>query len=606
MLIKALCEYYDLKAEKNPSSLPNGYDEQDVHYLVLLRENGEIADIVDYRLDEELPQKNGKNKIRKVPRKVALPQRSQKSAVFSALVEHRPLYLFGLNYANGELTADDKTNKARKSHEAFVNKNSEFFAELNSPVCAAFRNFILNFDPENETENTYLKSLGKDYGSAYFSFALYDDPTKTPQDDPEFLAEFERRYAKENSVSDNAYKAVCPVLGRELPTARIHDKIKFPGGNTTGCVLVGMKETAYESFGKTQSYNSNISEEAMKKYTAAFNDLLGDKRHRVIINSMVIVFFALKSDDSAETDMFMSLFGASEKGDEDEAFFSAVNALKSGGSIDYSALDIDPDVDFYIAGFTPNSSRICQKFFVHNSFGKIMENAAQHQRDLELAENTRQVRFNWIARELISPKSSKDEVPPPLMTGIIRAALEGANYPAELLQRVIVRIKTDSDDDKNRFIKFNATRVGIIKACLNRRARKSGKEEDIKMSLNTNDTHAGYLCGRLFAVLEKIQQDSANGTLNSTIVGSYFSSACAKPSAVFPRLIELSVHHQRKLVNGLQVIYQKLIGEIIDKLDGQFPAALNLDDQGRFIVGYYQQNRDLWTSKENKNNDKEN
>ena len=46
---------------------------------------------------------------------------------------------------------------------------------------------------------------------------------------------------------------------------------------------------------------------------------------------------------------------------------------------------------------------------------------------------------------------------------------------------------------------------------------------------------------------------------------------------------------------------EKLKQEIISKLDAKgFPPHLNLQDQGRFFVGYYHQRQDLFMSKENK------
>ena len=117
------------------------------------------------------------------------------------------------------------------------------------------------------------------------------------------------------------------------------------------------------------------------------------------------------------------------------------------------------------------------------------------------------------------------------------------------------------------------------------------------MSLNKENSNPAYLCGRLFAVLEKVQQDASGGTLNKTIKDSYFASACATPSLVFPRLMKLANVHLAKLpVNGA-VFYQKLMGEIIDGMD-EFPKNLSLTEQGNFIVGYYQQNKNLYTKKE--------
>ena len=115
------------------------------------------------------------------------------------------------------------------------------------------------------------------------------------------------------------------------------------------------------------------------------------------------------------------------------------------------------------------------------------------------------------------------------------------------------------------------------------------------MSLDLENKNQAYLCGRLFAVLEKIQQDASGGGLNRTIKDSYFASACSKPSTVFPKLYKLSQNHIKKLSSP--IFYNKLCGEILDGLDGKFPSTLSLDDQGRFIVGYAQQYRDLYTKK---------
>ena len=179
------------------------------------------------------------------------------------------------------------------------------------------------------------------------------------------------------------------------------------------------------------------------------------------------------------------------------------------------------------------------------------------------------------------------------MTAIMLSAFNGTAYPTALLETVIRRVKTDSDDDKNHFIKLNDTRAGIIKACINRKHKK----EEITMSLNKQNTNPAYLCGRLFAVYEKIQQESSGGGLNRTIKDSYFSSACARPASIMTKLSLLANNHMRKLDKGEVRYFNMLIGEIMNGLNGEFPQTLDLDSQGRFIVGYYQQNKDFYTPK---------
>lgn len=607
MLIKALCDYYDLRKQESEEVIPNGYESQKIDYMVLLNEEGDVVSIDDIRSDENIKLKNDKVKTKKVPTEKLLPERSKKTGIASALIEHRPLYIFGLNYDKDHFTVEDSTNKAKNSHKAFIDKNIEFFEELTSPACKAYYNFMKKWIPEEQVENKFLLSLGKEYSGSYFSFALEGDyQPMFIQDDPEFVKKYNEHIENEktNNSESNTVVSICPVMGEALPTARIHDKINFPGGNTSGCGIVGMNESAYESFTKTQSYNSNISEIAMKKYTSAFNELLGNKKHTIKINNMVVVFFALKANDDNEADLVSLLFGTDSSSDEQNAKLKEImNCVKLGNAIDYDALEVDPKADCYIAGFTPNSSRICQKFIIHNSFGGIINNFLQFQRDFEFEGSNGKLSFGRIARELVSPKAKNPEVPPPLMAGIVKAAIEGTDFPIAMLQNVIIRIKTDHDQENKHYVKFNPVRAGIIKACINRRARKSNKEEVIKVSLDVNEKNQAYLCGRLFAVLEKIQQDASGGNLNTTIVDSYYASASQKPATVFPRLMNLSKNHLKKIKatrEGAYIYYSRLISEIFDGIETEYPNMLDLVSQGIFSIGYEHQRTELYKSKKDK------
>ncbi len=153
-------------------------------------------------------------------------------------------------------------------------------------------------------------------------------------------------------------------------------------------------------------------------------------------------------------------------------------------------------------------------------------------------------------------------------------------------------------------MKYNDIRKRIIKATINRNARLSGKKEEINLALDKENRSPAYLCGRLFAELEELQQKAANYSLNRTIRDSYFASAAAHPSALFPRIMKLSQYHLSKLGNPKYAEDQ--IAEIMDKLGGEFPQALNQTEQGKFIIGYYHQKSYLdevkKSSKANKTN----
>jgi len=595
MLIKALCDYADKQSANDDSKkIPDGFAEQEIHYRIIISEAGDLKDIIPFNEKKTIKDKKGNDKTVEVPRKAILPVRTQKPGIESNYIEHRPLYIFGLNYDNDSFTPDDKTNKAKKSHAAFVEHELAFLEGIESPACSAYKKFLEKWTPEGGVKNPLLKELGKGYKGAYFGFSIENESNYLEKDE-EYISKYLKGFSEKNESKDDEVQSICGISGEKAVQARLHDKImKFPGGQASGCQLVCMNDTAFESYGKTQSYNSNVSEKTMKKYTAIFNKLLSDKKHYCLLGDMVIIWFAVKNDDTVECDIFSSFFGNTNDKKAEEDIASLMAQARKGFTTDIS---IDKSVTFYIVGLTPNSSRICQKFIYKGNFGDVLGNLLKHQGDMMINEsNTRPVYFGSITRELISPKSTNDKVPPPLMSAIMLSALNNTKYPDALLSTVIRRVKTDTDDDKNHFIKLNDIRAGIIKACLNRK----NKKEEITMAWNEENNNPAYLCGGLFAVLEKIQQDSSGGNLNRTIKDSYFASACSRPASVFPKLAKLSQNHLRKVSDGAEVYYNKMIGNIMNSLDGEFPATLNLDDQGRFIVGYYQMNKKLYTSSEGK------
>ena len=117
--------------------------------------------------------------------------------------------------------------------------------------------------------------------------------------------------------------------------------------------------------------------------------------------------------------------------------------------------------------------------------------------------------------------------------------------------------------------------------------------------LDATNIDPAYCCGRAFALLEMIQKDSVEGELNKTIKDSYFSSASTTPSLVFPRLCRLSQHHLAKLDTGLRIHRERQLGDILSNLT-VFPRLLSLEDQGKFVLGYFHQRQDLYTSKKPK------
>lgn len=572
MLIKALCDY----ADKQTAKVPVGFEESPIHFRIMLSKEGDLVDIIDVRIDKQTG---------------ILPIRKSKTTISSEIIEHRSKYIFGITYEKNELVVV----KNKKSFKAFVNTNYDFLADINSDIAKAVVAFMQKWHPEDELTNPHILNIKpKDFTDSWFDFALDGYPYITLEDDEMVKQKYVENYVRAtNSSEKNLIEGVCSVLGKRLPISEKHDQVSFHGGK---CSLINMKETAYHSYGKKKSYNSNISTEAMKKYTVTLNNLTKDGKHIAFIDEMALLYFAMENNDSEICESFSMFFSNNEDKKTEERITTLMSYAKKGFTTDDESIDHiikNKDVTFYIVGYTQNKSRICQKFIYRGHFGEMLNNLIKHQNDLCINEkNVRPVYFSGIAEQLISPKSNKDKVPSSLMASIMLAALNNTKYPDSLLSTVVRRIKTDSDEEGKPYIKLNGTRAGIIKACLNRKYKK----EEITMAWNEENKNPAYLCGGLFAVYEKIQQDSTDGTLNRTIKDSYFASACSRPASVFPKLAKLANNHMRKLSEGREIYYSKMIGEITNNLEGEFPPTLNLDDQGRFIVGYYQMNKKLYTS----------
>jgi CRISPR-associated protein Csd1 len=275
--------------------------------------------------------------------------------------------------------------------------------------------------------------------------------------------------------------------------------------------------------------------------------------------------------------------------------------LRDGTKASVESKD-DLETRFFLLGLSPNASRLSVRLWVEADAAELQRRLGQHLRDIALAnarndhlltlrriveatgrvERDAKGRLKGFDTKVISPQLAGD---------LTRSVLTGAAYPQSLLATMLRRIHSDGE--------VAYARVAAIKACLTRNSRLRGNPLEVPVKLNPAETNAGYNCGRLFALLEKAQTDSAGGELNSTIKDRYFSSASTTPALVFPRLFRLSQHHLAKLETGHKISYDRRFGEVMGQLD-QFPRQLSLEDQGRFVIGYFHQRQDLYTSKRDK------
>ena len=236
MLIKALYDYYDI-LEKNGETVPDGYSKVDIDYKIILTPNGKIEDIISVKNEVEYHDKKGKVKTKYISKQFIMPKRIETSTIKSNFIEHRALYIFGLNYNKNEktFTVSGNKDKAIKSHSDFVKSNLEFIDGIDSPIVNAYRNFIINWKPEDETKNKFLMNLGNEYENAKFIFSLSGFPQVLLHEDEKIKEKNEKLLKVENK---SEVKTQCAITGEKRTISRLHGKIKgIVGANSTWDII---------------------------------------------------------------------------------------------------------------------------------------------------------------------------------------------------------------------------------------------------------------------------------------------------------------------------------------------------------------------------------
>lgn len=376
----------------------------------------------------------------------------------------------------------------------------------------------------------------------------------------------------------------CLVSGEAAAIERLHPAIKGVwGAQTSGANIVSFNLDAFNSYGKSQGANAPLGKPAVFAYTTALNHLLArDSKQRMQVGDTSTVFWA------EETHELENLFGEVMRDDPDretDALKTLYAAVQSG-----KFAVGDADTRFHVLGLAPNAARIAIRFWETASAIDLAKRIKRHFEDIRVVHADYEPEHLSLFRLLtgIAVLNKADNIPPNLGGEVMRAILEDLPYPAPLLNLAVQRCRAEQ--------KPTYARAAAIKAYLNRLNRRNKTEREYLPMLDLTNPNAAYRLGRLFAVLEKIQEEASPG-LNATIRDRYYGAASSTPVSVFTTLLRLKNHHLGKLNKGRAVQMEKLIGEIMESL-ADFPRQLGLPDQGRFALGYYHQRQAFFAKPE--------
>jgi len=578
MILQALKEYYDRKASDAESDIaPEGFEKKPITFLIVIDRNGKFINLEDTR------EQIGKKSIAKT---FLVPRSKSRSGILS----YETTFLLW-DHAGYVLQHPDD-NKAKNQHTTWLRSLKELPTELNNDegvtaILKFYGSGGVDDVKSHKTWNECTKVL-----SCNMTFKLAGEILPIPC--CHAVQEYVKQASKSSSdITDESIEdkviGRCLVTGEVGEIVRVHSDTRISKDSKK---LVGFqKNSGFDSYGKEQGYNAPVGKSAEFAYTTALNTLL-KSNSRMLVGDAVTVCWSEKSSDLES--QIADFFSEPPKDDLDhgvKAVESLFKSLESGAFF----TDENEKNRFYVLGLSPNSARIAVRFWIVGTVAGMAVKIKQHFDDLRIVHGPRDKNVFSLFRLLVSTaaQSKADNITPNLAGDTIRSILEGLPYPKTLLSAAVRRNRAEQE--------VTYCRAALIKACINRstRFKNTSIKEELKMSLDENNTNIGYRLGRLFATLEKIQQE-ANPGINTTIRDRFYGAASGTPVTVFGNLMRLKNHHLSKLESaGRRVFFEKLLGQIIDGVEAKigFPTHLSLEDQGRFAIGYYHQMQDFFTKK---------
>ncbi|MCY4600788.1 MAG: type I-C CRISPR-associated protein Cas8c/Csd1 [Acidobacteria bacterium] len=579
MILQALVRFYDRRAAYGDVP-PYGFSDEGISFAILLDQEGRAVGT------QSLQDTSGK---RPRPSRRLVPRPVKRSVnVEPNFLWDNTAYVLGVKRDQ----SGSMVPVRRGEHRAFKQLHADLLAGQDDDGLRAVRRFLERWRPE---DYEHLTSSDEMLG-ANVTFML--DGAEGLVADRE-----DARLAWERHLSDNqAEPGPCLITGsRDAPIARLHPSIGGgAGAPSTGASLVSFNEPAFESYGRAQGSNAPVSELAAFKYGTALNALLArGSRQRILIGNTTVVFWAEAASrqeaEAAEDVCYLLAEPPATDEDEQKQVRLVLEKVKRGRPLREAMPECEDDTRFYVLGLEPNRARLVVRFWCETTIGDLARRLGEHWRDMRLEPEpwlTPPAAWRLLLETAVQRK--RENIQPSLVAPLTRAIFTGAAYPQSLLLTLTARLRADGN--------LSGVRAAMLKACIRRPERLSQPEkEDDLVSLDTTSDNVPYLLGRLFAIF--VYAEKAVAKRSATISDKWFGSASSSPSRAFPSLMRGFRHNISKLGKGdakrqgSGIRADRVAGEIAQLLPGpgNLPSFMAQEDQARFFVGYYHQERALYT-----------
>lgn len=583
-----------------------------VYYLIVLKPDGTCLGISRTGTDVQ----EGRRKIWK-PNKYRIPAIGDRASEKQAgLLCDVTSYIFGGGpwsvTTKKDGTVNDDSSKHITNSRTFRDVLDTALSELPNDEAllatqAFYRRYESDFEALLRANNLWLQSDVRTKERSVFAnkqrfaFTLSDDLGQPAFERPDLQSYWRKHYDKRlTSKSVGRLGVPCLACGELRPPVSNHERtIKLPWGQRKGVKLVSFEGTAFRSQGLEQSLNAPMCQECVEAYTLCLRHLLERGQSTNYIDNDAEIAYAFWSRVPTSFDLNATLIRAEE---------GAVESLYESLHRPSQSEDISQEEanDFYVLALSASGARAIVRDWIEAHLPAVQRNIQKWFDDLNVIADRpwpskKESRidvggiFGKFPLRVICQSAGRKsqrawDVPPELSSRLFRAGLTGTVVADSVLASALRRIRADHD--------IPPPRAALIKLILNRlvQSRKKG-EDEVTETLDPNKADKAYVCGRLLAVLERVQR-RALGNINATVIDRYYGTASTAPRPIFPRLIANAQNHLGKLrgerpgeAENLQKDLETVIAKVgdPDTWSGDLPQWLDLEGQGRFAIGFYHQ-----------------
>jgi CRISPR-associated protein Csd1 len=549
MYLQRLAEF----ADDHPNRFPSpGYRSKKYHW---------IADIVNNELDF-IPAVRGNTEN--------MPDVSRSSGVKPALLTDKVTYVFGFTEPG---TIEKRRVRVEKEHQAYLHLLKLCADETVEPLIrqlySILKHPILNL-PDNMKPNDII---------------IFRDNEETFLHEKDSVKSFWKKYIQ--PVNDQEAETRCMICGTIGPVMERHT-IEFPLGRER-TKLISANATAYESHGMKLSAGSPVCYPCEQKYGQALTYLLqrhtNNKQpggpHMLQVHDLTYVYWLRTKKQMKDLNHLITLSMSNEK-EVKELLQSVFSGIKKNNSLH----------DFCILTLSASKARMVVRGYEESSLVTVQKNIERFFAAQDVNQKQRFGVYQLAATMYTKPSTQMEKY-------AINIWMEWLLHGRPLSSRVLVPILKQIQAKGVMYPQHGAA----IKSWL---VSQNKEEWNMANNIQTKQESDAMICGRLFAVLEKLQVKATNP--NETIASRFFGSASTTPQAVFGLLIKNSQAHLNSIRKESEPAfnsYSKRVQNILKDLHA-FPAVFNLKSQAEFALGYYHERRDLYTKRENKKGVKEN